>query len=159
MAVLAFMQAEIATVHDDVQEIKQFIIHTNERVAYTPKEANCLAKNIYHEAGVEDVRGKFAVAQVTINRLKSGRWGKSICSVVYAKSQFSWTLYTKLRNEQPKGRTWVESQRVATQVLAHGARVPSLQHSQHYHAVYIKKPVWTRAVAQIQQIGQHVFYS
>ena len=159
VAVLAFMQAEIASVHDDVQEIKQFIIHTNDRVAYTPQDSNCLAKNIYHEAGVEDIRGKFAVAQVTLNRLKTGRWGKNICSVVYAKSQFSWTLYTKKRNEQPRGPLWAESQRVATQVLAHGARVPSLQASHHYHAVYIKKPVWTRAVAKIQQIGQHVFYS
>ena len=42
----------------------------------------CLAKNIYYEAGNEPEEGKVAVAMVTINRVRDGRFGKSICSVV-----------------------------------------------------------------------------
>ena len=38
------------------------------RVKYTPADAECLAKNIYFEAGVESTAGKLAVANVTINR-------------------------------------------------------------------------------------------
>jgi spore germination cell wall hydrolase CwlJ-like protein len=160
VAVLGFQQLEIAAVHDDVQDIKQFLIKTNDRIRYTSAEAECLAKNIYHEAGVEPTEGKYAVAQVTINRLKSGRWGKDICSVVYAKSQFSWTLYKKRRVEQPKGPLWEESKAVARSVLDRGVRVPSLSNSMLYHADYIKPPVWTRTrtVAKIQQVGQHIFY-
>lgn len=156
--VLAFMQMEIQSVHDDVQEIKEFIIKSNSPMKYTSAEFNCLAKNIYHEAGVESTLGKFAVAQVTLNRLREGRWGKDICRVVYAKAQFSWTLYAKKRNEVPKGLLWEQSKAVATAVLDGGMRVPSLEHSQHYHADYIKTPVWARGVAKIQQIGQHIFY-
>jgi spore germination cell wall hydrolase CwlJ-like protein len=158
VAVLAFQQAEIAVIHDDVQDIKAFLIHTDERLKYTKADFECLSKNIYHEAGIEPTEGKFAVAQVTLNRLKEGRWGKDICSVVYAKSQFSWTLYKKKRYEQPKGQLWEESRAVARTVLDRGVRVPSLAQSTYYHADYIKDPVWTKAVVKIQRIGQHVFY-
>jgi spore germination cell wall hydrolase CwlJ-like protein len=157
VAVLAFQQAEIQVIHDDVQDIKQFLIHTNERINYTKADFHCMAKNIYHEAGVEPIEGKFAVAQVTLNRLKDGRWGKDICSVVYAKSQFSWTLYKKKRYEQPKGELWNESQQVARTVLDRGVRVPSLAQSTYYHADYVR-PLWAKSVVKIQQIGQHVFY-
>lgn len=156
--VLGFMQMEIQTVHDDVQEIKQFIIKGSGKMTYTKAEFDCLAKNIYHEAGVESTLGKFAVAQVTLNRLREGRWGKDICKVVYAKAQFSWTLYAKKRNEVPKGPLWEQSKVVASAVLDDGMRVPSLAHSTYYHADYIKPPLWTKTVAKIQQIGQHIFY-
>ena len=46
------------------------------------KDVDCLAKNIYYEAGSESEEGKVAVAMVTINRVRDGRFGKSICSVV-----------------------------------------------------------------------------
>lgn len=157
VAVLGFMQMEIQTVHDDVQDIKRYLIYTSEKVAYNQQDMYCLAKNIYHEAGVESLEGKFAVAQVTINRLKEGRWGRDICSVVYARSQFSWTLSKKKRNEQPKGPLWEESQMVAHSVLKRGARVPSLKDSTYYHADYVQ-PVWRRSVVKIQQVGQHIFY-
>jgi spore germination cell wall hydrolase CwlJ-like protein len=157
--VLAFMQMEIQTVHDDVQDIKNFIIKSNERMKYTNAEFNCMAKNIYHEAGVESTQGKFAVAQVTLNRLREGRWGKDLCKVVHAKSQFSWTLYAKKRNEIPKGPLWNESKAVALAVLDGGVRVPSLQSATYYHADYIKTPVWARTVVHIKQVGQHIFYS
>jgi spore germination cell wall hydrolase CwlJ-like protein len=156
--VLGFMQMEIQTVHDDVQEIKEFIIKTQGRMNYTKAEFNCLAKNIYHEAGVESTQGKFAVAQVTLNRLREGRWGNDICKVVYAKSQFSWTLYAKKRNEVPKGPLWEQSKAVAVAVLDEGMRVPSLKDSTYYHADYIRPPLWVKSVAKIQQVGQHIFY-
>ena len=157
VAVLAFMQAEIQVIHDDVQDIKRFLIHTNERMKYTSADFDCLARNIYHEAGIEPIEGKFAVAQVTLNRLKSKRWGNNICDVVYAPSQFSWTLSKRKRYEQPRGELWNESQQVARIVLDRGVRVPSLQDSTYYHADYVK-PLWSKSVVKIQQVGQHIFY-
>lgn len=158
VAVLGFQQLEIAAIHEDVQDVKAFLIHTNDRINYTKADAECLAKNIYHEAGVEPIEGKFAVAQVTLNRLKAKRWGNSICSVVYSKAQFSWTLNKKKVHEQPKGELWAESKAVAKKVLVQGVRVPSLQEATYYHTDYIRPPVWSRSVAKIQQVGQHIFY-
>jgi spore germination cell wall hydrolase CwlJ-like protein len=158
LAVLWFQQQEIQTVHDDVQEIKAYIIKTNVRINYTKADEECLTKNIYHEAGVEPAIGKYAVAQVTLNRLRDGRWGKSICKVVYAPSQFSWTLYNKHLYAQPKGPAWDQSREVAKTVLEKGYRVAGLENSILYHADYIKPPVWARTVVRIQQVGRHIFY-
>ena len=158
LAALVFQQMEIQSVHEDVQDLKNFIIKGNDKMRYTKADVDCLAKNIYHEAGVESKQGKFAVAQVTLNRLREGRYGKDLCKVVYAKAQFSWTLYAKKRNEVPKGQLWVESRAVAIAVLERGMRVPSLKDATFYHTDYIKKPAWAKSVVKIQQIGQHIFY-
>lgn len=157
-AILAFQQLEIATLHDDIQEIKVYLIKTQQRIQHTAAEEECLARNIFYEAGVEDRLGKFAVAQVTLNRVKEGRWGRDICKVVYARAQFSWTLDKKKRNQQPKGPLWEESRTVAHKVLKDGYRVAGLEDSTYYHAHYIREPVWSRSVVKIQQIGQHIFY-
>jgi len=144
-------------VHDDVREIKSMIVQTNQQVAYNQKDMECLAKNIYHEAGTEPTEGQFAVAQVTLNRLRDGRWGKSVCSVVYAPAQFSWTLFPKVRAEKPQGPLWLKSQMVARSVLEQGYRVPQLDDAILYHADYVK-PYWSKTVVKMQQIGQHIFY-
>ena len=38
-----------------------------------PEELNCMSKNIYFEAALEATAGKMAVAQVTLNRVRSTR--------------------------------------------------------------------------------------
>ena len=136
---------------------KVVLVKTKQQVAMSAKELDCLAKNIYHEAGVEDRAGKIAVAQVTVNRLKEGRWGKDICKVVYAKAQFSWTLDKSKRNQVPKGELWEQSRQVAME-FQRGVRVKGLEDSQFYHADYIRDPNWAKAKVVVKQIGQHIFY-
>ena len=114
-----------------------------------------MTMNIYYEAGVEPENGKYAVAQVTLNRLRTRQWGDSICSVVYSKAQFSWTLKKKLH--KPQGDAWLESRWVAHTVLAQNIRVAPLQDATYYHADYVN-PKWAKTVAKIQQVGTHIFY-
>ena len=141
---------------DMLEEKLDDIIQVNEKVKYTKNDVECLTKNIYYEAGVEDHRGKFAVGNVTINRLKTGYWGNSICKVVYAKSQFSWTLAKKL--PRPNSKLWAESEEIARKVLA-GHRVRGLTRSLYYHAIYIRDPKWVDTQHEAGQIGNHVFYN
>jgi spore germination cell wall hydrolase CwlJ-like protein len=156
VAVLGVQQYQLTTISEDVAEIKQsFVTQTTEQLAHTVKDEKCLAKNIYYEAGIESEEGKYAVAQVTVNRLKSGKWGDSLCEVVHAKSQFSWTLKKKL--ETPVGKAWMDSQWIAHRVLQ-GERVAQLDKAMFYHAEYVS-PKWRDPVAKIQQIGQHIFYT
>ena len=137
----------------------------NKTVTYrTPVKLNvsqkglyCLAKNIFHEAGVEDRAGKLAVAQVTLNRLHTKRWGDTICKVVYAKAQFSWTLEKKKRWVQPKGKLWEESVAVAEEFVS-GKRVKGIEQSKFYHTGYIRRPYWAKNMIEVKQIGQHIFY-
>ena len=132
------------------------IIQVREHIKYTKTDLDCLTRNIYYEAGVEDHRGKFAVAHVTINRLKTGYWGDTICRVVYAPKQFSWTLARML--PKPNPALWAESESVARKALE-GHRVRGLTQSLFYHATYIKNPHWADPKHEAGQIGSHVFYN
>lgn len=157
-AEVAEIKEEVNQVRGQVRELQKVVLYkTQERVQLSDREMQCLAKNIYHEAGVEDRAGKIAVAQVTLNRLRSGKWGNDLCKVVYAKSQFSWTMYAKKRNEKPKGELWLASVKVAEE-FAKGKRVRGLEDSHFYHTNYIAKPQWTRGMQVAHRIGQHIFY-
>lgn len=50
------------------------------------KDLECLARNIYYEAGGESEEGKVAVGLVTLNRVNSGRYPNSVCGVVHQKT-------------------------------------------------------------------------
>jgi len=143
------------TIEDKLDRIDQ-VIQTAQRMHYTQQDLDCLTRNVYYEAGVEDARGKFAVAHVTVNRLKTGHWGNTVCKVVYAPRQFSWTLQKQLPKPDPG--IWAESQDISRKVLT-GYRVSGLMRSLYYHAVYIKDPIWADPTQQAGQIGNHVFYN
>ena len=49
------------------------------------KELQCLARNIFFEAGNEPEEGKVAVGLVTLNRVQDGRFASSVCGVVDQK--------------------------------------------------------------------------
>lgn len=127
-------------------------------ITLSSSEFTCLARNIYFESGIEPLEGKIAVAQVTFNRLHSGRWGKTVCEVVMAKKQFSWTANKTRLSERPSGALWDSSVAAAQQYLS-GTRIYNLDRSTHYHADWIDSPRWTQNVARIKQIGQHIFYA
>ena len=60
-------------------------------------DLECLVSNIYFEARGESRLGQLAVANVTLNRWRDGRFASSICGVVWQPGQFSWTLDPHLR--------------------------------------------------------------
>jgi len=132
-------------------------------VAERTKQLDCLTKNIYWEAASEPFEGKVAVAQVTLNRVKSGRFADSVCGVVYEKNvvyqkvicQFSWSCNGSTRIAPIHGMAWKDSQEVANRVLLENFRLPGLKDALYYHATYIS-PGWNRE--KIATIGQHVFY-
>jgi spore germination cell wall hydrolase CwlJ-like protein len=135
---------------------KTQIVKTNQRVQFTKADEKCLAMNIFYEAGVEEKVGQIAVGHVTLNRLETGRWGDTICRVVYAKSQFSWTLFKDKRAVVPTGENWEVAKEVAKEVL-NGSRVSTLHDSLYYHAEYVS-PYWKKSVTKVSQIGTHIFY-
>jgi N-acetylmuramoyl-L-alanine amidase len=131
---------------------------TNRTVSHEDLDLFCLAKNIFHEAGIEDELGMFAVAQVTINRVRNARYPNSICDVVMQPSQFSWANDKNRRWTHPSGPKWELSKRIARQVIKEGYRVPALQAAVYYHADYVS-PRWRDPNAVIAQIGTHIFYT
>jgi spore germination cell wall hydrolase CwlJ-like protein len=156
---ISSIENNIQGIHEDIKEIKNIIIEQAPvTIDYSRRDVDCLARNIYYEAGVEDQVGKIAVAQVTLNRVKSGYWGKNICKVVYADSQFSWTKVKRRAWIQPKGANWEESKLIANQVLSYGVRIKPLRKALFYHADYVR-PNWRDNSKRITKLGQHIFYT
>ena len=127
------------------------------------RQLECLAMNIYREAGHESFEGKVAVAQVTMNRVKDGRFGKDVCGVVYQKNvvmekvvcQFSWACDAVHKNRPINKAAYNESYEVAKKVLLEGFQLSVLKDALYYHATYVN-PRWP--LDKIGQIGQHIFY-
>ena len=127
------------------------------------KQLDCLAINIYREAGYEPFEGKVAVAQVTMNRVASGKFGNDVCGVVYQKSvimekvvcQFSWACDHVHKTRPVNKEAYNESYEVAKKVLLEGFRLSILKDALYYHATYVN-PRWP--LEKIGKIGQHVFY-
>jgi len=144
---------------EEIDELKeQFELISNpEPIKYKPVDVFCLAKNIYHEAGVESELGKIAVAQVTLNRVRTKRWGDTICDVVMARHQFSWANKRSIRWKHPKGPLWNKSYEIANRILKRGLELKNFEHALYYHADYVN-PKWASSEYYIEKIGTHIFY-
>jgi len=129
------------------------------------KDIECLANNIYYEAGRESFEGKLAVAQVTINRTKSHKYPSTICGVVYQKDkingkllcQFSWVCEKVHTNKNQY--LWEEAQYIAkkalTEPIAH-AKIAA-HNVMYFHGAYIN-PGWKKS-GVVMRIGNHIFYA
>ena len=123
------------------------------------REVECLAKNIYFEAAAEPRAGKIAVAEVTMNRVKSRLFPRSVCGVVYQKvkstCQFSWVCEGKksIRNQS----AWRESLKIAENILISKKKYGIIGNAQYFHADYVN-PAWADEKTLIAQIGRHIFY-
>ena len=148
------------------------------RVKFTPADAECLAKNIYFEAGVESTAGKLAVANVTINRTSDKNYPNTICGVVQEgihyynaakdkhfpvrdRCQFS-RYCDGLLDEPREGRTWESAQELAKRVLVNHydkALIDITDGATHYHANWMETyPKWSKQKKVMASIDRHIFY-
>ena len=125
-------------------------------------ELRCLTEAVYFEARSEPEAGQAAVAQVVLNRAKSGLYPDSVCGVVYQNRhrhlacQFTFTCEGKaLRVTEPE--SWQQASRVAREVLTGKTYLSEVGGSTHYHAHYVN-PRWARAMKKTDTIGSHIFY-
>ena len=136
-----------------------------------PKQLNCLAKNIFYEAGGESINGQAAVARVVINRIAHG-FGNNPCSVVYQANtvdkvvddeiqkvklcQFSWVCENKGEPNKNSPR-YKQAERIAYEVLAYDAYKEVIPRTAlFFHNLHVD-PLWP--YKQVAKIGNHIFYS
>lgn len=167
---------------DIVQQIAEPLI----TFKVTKRDVECLARNIFYEAGSEPEEGKVAVGMVTINRVKDGRFAGSICSVVNQRTmvvreyevktakvsnqrtrmvthipvcQFSWACGATKKPRSSDDR-WEESQQVAEALVA--GEYPEYQDKYsdalYFHATSVR-PGWAKQKSRVNKIGGHIFYS
>jgi spore germination cell wall hydrolase CwlJ-like protein len=126
------------------------------------RQMQCLAEAIYFEARSEPEDGQAAVAQVVLNRVRSGFFPANVCGVVYQDRnrpfacQFSFACEGKsLRIEEPG--PWAVAVRIAREVSSGAAYNPVVADAVSYHANYVT-PYWAHTLQRVDRIGHHIFY-
>lgn len=159
VALIAVCNHKLNELRTGVEEMPAGYVSAQEKI----RQLDCLTRNIYWEAASEPFEGKVAVAQVTMNRLASGKFGDSVCGVIYQKNviyekvicQFSWVCETTHKVRPVYQPLWAESELVAKKVLLENFRLPGLKEALYYHADYVS-PGWKKP--KIDKIGRHIFY-
>lgn len=144
-------------------------------------EVVCLAKNMYFEAANQGADGQRAVGLVTLMRVLSGKYPKSVCGVVYQHLQFSWTLEPHKRKSMPNSKSFASISKLAEELVPLLADRDALhaaaailhlspqtlfykRHDWNEHNPEEKrmsdknKKFWREVLEPVGQIGDHVFY-
>ena len=115
-------------------------------------DLRCLALNVYYEARGTSYRNQLAVAFVVRNRQEISK--QTVCQVVYAPGQFTWTGYRMAPPREPE--SWHTAQTVALVVLRGGIE-DITNGATHFHESRIR-PTWARSATTTARIGAHTFH-
>ena len=126
--------------------------------AHDRKHIECMAVNTFFEAGHEPYKGRIAVNNVVLNRVKDDRFPKTPCAVINQRArgvcQFSW----KCEGGKRIGdwAAYRKAKEIAENVYL-GNYGDVTKGAQFYHADYVR-PSWGRVFDRTTKIGAHIFY-
>ena len=132
------------------------LVETNAVGQPLDSEGQCLATAVYFESMGEPLQGQLAVANVVINRARSGRYPTSFCGVVKQKAQFSFVRNGRFPHINTACQAWRKAQAIARIAAANTmAALPA--DVLWYHADYVA-PKWRGNLVRVEKIGAHIFY-
>jgi|688.fasta_scaffold618780_1 spore germination cell wall hydrolase CwlJ-like protein len=162
LAVFLFVSAFVITVYETDDNTSEVVLNLpayEELDREQQRQIDCLAINMYREAGIEKEDGIIAVGLVTMNRVKSGVFPQTVCQVVKQKTrstcQFSWNCikYLPRIDEQ----IYRNIRELAIRVFFNHHLLEDFTYGAlFYHADYVN-PRWKR-LEVTTQIGRHIFY-
>jgi spore germination cell wall hydrolase CwlJ-like protein len=132
------------------------------------KQVDCLTDNIYFEARNQPDAGKIAVAMVTMNRVQSKDYPKTVCGVVKQQKggtcQFSWWCNSKMKAKAIAQRFMTTEEDMIDEIrqismwvyFYHKQIKDQTNGATFYHATYVR-PQW-KNVEKTIKIGDHIFY-
>lgn len=150
-----------AYIAEDYQPLGKRLEHAN-------AERDCLAQAIYHEARGETLEGQLAVANVIVNRARSGKFPSTLCGVIYQNAdkgryRCQFTFACDGRTDTPRERrAWLRSAELAKEVYAEfatGESVGALPGSALYYHTTAVRPSWASTYSAVATIDSHIFYS
>ena len=126
------------------------------------RELDCLAKNIYYEAGNETLEGKVAVGIVTLNRVADGRFSSSVCGVVKQRTIFHKERKTKITREvHTKKYLVIDQVDQVTEIQSHHYTTEVCQFSwscQHVNKIDTNGERWNESLQVAQTLLQGGYY-
>ncbi|MEG3163724.1 cell wall hydrolase [Sphingomonas sp. PB2P19] len=150
----AVAPAPIATAETEAEEFDSLAEAVAAQDAAASSDAlQCLAGAVYFESKGEPLAGQLAVAEVIINRAKSGRFATDVCGVVTQRGQFSFVRGGRIPpiNANKAYRTAIAVAKVA---LASAWDSPAPK------ALFFNTPNRSPGgrLTKIAAIGHHIFY-
>lgn len=122
---------------------------------------DCMSMAIAYEAAGQPLEGQEAVGQVILNRMRTARFPKTVCGVVFQGServtgcQFTFTCDGSFRRRL-SDTTLYTARSIAEHVL-NGVAPDRVAGATHYHADYVL-PYWASSGTAVARIGAHIFY-
>jgi len=156
-----FNIAQTEIIHQEIKPLKKL-------TKVEKQQVECLAQNVYYEAGYEPTKGQIAVALVTLNRVHSGLYPKSICGTMTQKTedtcQFSWycddykrvkaASYRYTKNEK---QVFNHARSVALYTYLNYKNMQDVTKGALFFHTKDVTPAWQN-VKVTTTIGNHIFY-
>ena len=115
----------------------------------------CYATAVYHEVNTRTLEEKVGVINVIRNRLHSGRWGRSVCGVVYANNQFA--VQDETHNPVDE-RAYLETKLLVIDTIIYHKHTNPVANALYFHDDSIPpKKTWFGKHKKTH-IGRMVFY-
>ena len=114
----------------------------------------CLAGAVYFEARGEPLHGQLSVAEVILNRTRSGRFPSSVCGVVKQRGQFSFIRGGRFPSIARASLAWRRAVAIALVAREQLADSPAPR-ALFFHARRVS-PRWK--LTRIAAVGNHIFY-
>jgi len=117
-------------------------------------ETRCLATTVFYESRSESLAGQLAVANVVLQRARSGRFPSSLCGVVTQPGQFSFVRGGRLPQAPTNTRQWRTAAAIA-EIAQEDSWANPAEGALYFHATRVS-PGWNRP--RVTRIGGHIFY-
>jgi spore germination cell wall hydrolase CwlJ-like protein len=127
-----------------------------ESINYVDVQLTCMAHAIYAEANTQSLQTKHGVGYLILNRVKSKRFGKDICDVVYSKGQFiGINDMLKHKYREPTTQDLLKTKLIALNIY-YGKVVNPVGRSLYFHDDSIDmKRVWGKKAVKLDNL---IFY-
>lgn len=122
--------------------------------AVVDDQFECLASAVYYESRGEPLEGQLAVAEVILNRVRSGRFRGTVCDVVTQPSQFSFVRRGVIPAAPRESAAWHRAAAIA-HIAINDLADATGDEALFFHATSIS-PRWGRP--RVARIGNHIFY-
>jgi len=118
-------------------------------------DISCYAQGVYHE-GSHNIQERIGIINVIRNRVRDGRWGNDVCSVVYASGQFIGV--TDESHLPVNERAYLETKLLVIDTIIHNKYANPVANALYFHDDSIPpKKAWF-GKRKKTHIGRMVFY-
>ena len=119
-------------------------------------DLKCLAQAVYFESRGEPIEGQLAVAEVVINRSKSGIYPDNYCDVITQPAQFSFVHRGHIPTADETSVAWQRAEAIA-EIAQQNLWQSKAADALYFHATYVR-PSWAHQKVELAQIDTHIFY-